>query len=316
MPLCRECTESVGWGSGGIADQYNAAKKDEQAYTASLQVLEEDGMGVCEMYGVSTAAEEVERMKQEEEQLQAQLQAVLAEDERISGELRETEEEAEALRGEVDRFWSDVSDLTVSERSLGDVLDHLKRKSLLSAEELHKVRETNLLNEAFHIWYSGHFGTINTFRLGRLASQMVEPSELNAAWGLAAQLLSTLLSMWGLDTTRYKVLPKGSFSTVIKLGSKSSQVLELWSGARGVWASTRHDNAMTGFACCLDELCKHCLMMCPHDTIPYPMDEDRINGFSVKLSAQGQTDEKWTRALKFLLLNLKWVVTMTSTHME
>jgi beclin 1 len=34
--------------------------------------------------------------------------------------------------------------------------------------QLEKLKKTNVFNSTFHIWHSGHFGTINGFRLGRL----------------------------------------------------------------------------------------------------------------------------------------------------
>jgi beclin 1 len=41
----------------------------------------------------------------------------------------------------------------------------------------------NVANDAFHIWHSGPFGTINGFRLGRLSVEQVEWNEINAALG-------------------------------------------------------------------------------------------------------------------------------------
>ena len=34
--------------------------------------------------------------------------------------------------------------------------------------QLAALQETNVLNDAFHIWHDNEFGTINGFRLGRL----------------------------------------------------------------------------------------------------------------------------------------------------
>ena len=34
--------------------------------------------------------------------------------------------------------------------------------------QLAALQETNVLNDAFHIWHDNEFGTINSFRLGRL----------------------------------------------------------------------------------------------------------------------------------------------------
>ena len=31
-------------------------------------------------------------------------------------------------------------------------------------DQLNKLKKTNVFNATFHIWHSGHFGTINGFR--------------------------------------------------------------------------------------------------------------------------------------------------------
>jgi hypothetical protein len=57
----------------------------------------------------------------------------------------------------------------------------------------------NVFNATFHIWHVGHFATINGFRLGRLPSVPVEWTEINAAWGQTALLLTCLAKAIGMD---------------------------------------------------------------------------------------------------------------------
>ncbi|CAN0355767.1 unnamed protein product, partial [Hapterophycus canaliculatus] len=47
------------------------------------------------------------------------------------------------------------------------------------------------LNDCFHIWHQGPFGTINGFRVGRLNAHMVDWQEVNAGVGQAAIVLVT-----------------------------------------------------------------------------------------------------------------------------
>jgi len=42
-----------------------------------------------------------------------------------------------------------------------------------------RLKRTNVFDDAFHIYYDGHFGTINGFRLGRLQSQPVSAGRLS-----------------------------------------------------------------------------------------------------------------------------------------
>ena len=69
--------------------------------------------------------------------------------------------------------------------------------------QLDKLKKTNVFNAAFHIWHSGHFGTINGFRLGRLPSVPVDWNELNTAWGQTVLLLHSLARNIQLQFVRY-----------------------------------------------------------------------------------------------------------------
>lgn len=46
--------------------------------------------------------------------------------------------------------------------------DAILAKTEVSQAHLELLKKTNVLNDAFPIWYDGEFGTINNFRLGRL----------------------------------------------------------------------------------------------------------------------------------------------------
>lgn len=61
-----------------------------------------------------------------------------------------------------------------------------------TSAHLDRLRRTNVINDAFHIWHDGPFATISGFRLGRTSAVPVEWDEINAAWGQAVLLLHTL----------------------------------------------------------------------------------------------------------------------------
>ena len=50
---------------------------------------------------------------------------------------------------------------------------------------------SSVVNECLSL-FDGPFGTVNGFRLGRLPSVAVEWDEINAAWGMACLLLTTM----------------------------------------------------------------------------------------------------------------------------
>lgn len=81
-------------------------------------------------------------------------------------------------------------------------------------QQLDKLKKTNVFNATFHIWHAGHFGTINSFRFGRLPSLPVDWSEINAAWGQTALLLNALARKMNLTFNKYRVVPFGNHSYI------------------------------------------------------------------------------------------------------
>ena len=81
--------------------------------------------------------------------------------------------------------------------------------------------------------HDGHFGTINTFRLGRLPSVPVEWNEINAAWGQTVLLLHTMALRLNFRFSRYVY-------TVVVLGygrtpARSIRLCVRGRKSRGVW---------------------------------------------------------------------------------
>lgn len=66
---------------------------------------------------------------------------------------------------------------------------------------LNTLKRTNVYSDVFRIWHDGPFGTISGLRLGRTSRTEVSWDEINAAWGQAVLLLSTLARVgaggWG-----------------------------------------------------------------------------------------------------------------------
>ena len=72
--------------------------------------------------------------------------------------------------------------------------------------------------------YSGPFGTINGFRMGRTPNMQVDWHEINAGWGQCALLLSSLSKKISLTFQRYKIVPYGNYSFIESLDDKSKQL--------------------------------------------------------------------------------------------
>ncbi|CAI5488723.1 unnamed protein product [Closterium sp. Naga37s-1] len=133
-----------------------------------------------------TEVEEEERRLQQEaeelEQQRAQLRAQLGEVEAEQAELDAAEE----------RYWHEFNEFQYQVSVHQEARDGLLASIEAAAAQSDALRRSFVLNDAFHIWHDGDFGTINNLRLGRLPSVPVEWEELNAAWGQACHLLFTL----------------------------------------------------------------------------------------------------------------------------
>jgi len=163
------------------------------------------------------------------------------------------------------------------------------------------------MNDVFHIWHSGHFGTICGFRLGYLSSQEVDWIEINAAWGMTAMLLHLIAKELNYSFKEYKVVPRGSLSRMQHIKSENDQ-FELYyereMNPLNVFWRHRFDKAMGLFLGCLQQIIENIQSIDNTFVSPYKIKGDTINGISIQL----QSDESyWTRALKYMLTDIKYI---------
>lgn len=139
------------------------------------------------------------------------------------------EHEESALEEEERSFWQEYNSLAQDASELSAQRSSLQTSLAHDRAQLNRLELTNVYNDAFSIGYDGGYATINGLRLGRLPNDPkgIEWSEINAAWGQTAFLLVTLASKCGMTFDEYAIHPKGSFSTVEKLGTDRKEIYEL-----------------------------------------------------------------------------------------
>jgi beclin len=195
-------------------------------------------------------------------------------------------------------------------------LDNQLKKTTI---HLSRLKSTNVLNAAFHIWHSGSFGTINYFRLGRLPDMPVEWDEINAGLGQVILLLHSLATKIKLEFKRYKLIPFGNYSyievieNVATLNVKKGDNLNMY-GVGGFkyyfdW-DKKFDYGMVAFLDCLEQLEAKIKSIDSNFSMPYPIKghelEDKKTSTKYSIRFQKNTHEEWTKALKYMLTNLKW----------
>eukprot|EP00698_Gefionella_okellyi_P010923 TRINITY_DN2861_c0_g5_i1.p1 TRINITY_DN2861_c0_g5~~TRINITY_DN2861_c0_g5_i1.p1 ORF type:complete len:407 (-),score=84.73 TRINITY_DN2861_c0_g5_i1:49-1092(-) len=305
-PLCHDCAEAV---IRKLDRQVKDAETELDVYKRQLQSLEAEPMPPAMDLAEYTAT--LEAANAEEEALKQELRSI--EKERV--DLRQQRAALLAERDELDRkeqsYWRDFNDFQLQLHTYESERDAVQRSIERYTEQLNMLRATNVLNDTFHIWHDGPFGTINGLRLGKHPGVVVEWAEINAAWGLTALLLDMLAKRYQFVFTGYRLLPMGSFSKIMK-GSEESELYgsnEI--SLRKVFGGNLFDRGMIQFLHCVHEFAQFITVrdkeLGQSDRpfhIPHAIQDDKINGISIK---QGD-DERWTKALKYLLTNLKFMV--------
>ena len=175
--------------------------------------------------------------------------------------------------------------------------------------------QINAINDAFYVWYIGPFGTINSFRLGTLPIKQINWDEMNAALGQAVLAVATVASRAGYEFKKYSLVPMGSFPKICKLDEKRTPPLQLYyvNAALNFLPKRNFNAALTGFLTCVQELGEFTKSKDPTLALPYNIfvAEGKIHD---QIVFWGTDDEAWTRALKFLLTDIKWLIAWATKH--
>ncbi|KAJ8552519.1 hypothetical protein ON010_g10027 [Phytophthora cinnamomi] len=247
---------------------------------------------------------ELRALEEEERRLQAELEAIEDETAQISARRRE--------------LWStgtDLEKLVHGTFGEGAFLQHLlglsrdERQSVSvfnvhASDMLRRLQRYNVCNDVFHIWHDGLFGTINGLRLGRLPSKPVEWVEINAALGQAVLLLATIADRANFEFSRNRLVPRGSFSRVVNMYGRE---YNLFSDG-GMFRRRGFNQAIILFLECVEDAGRRAMKEEPSLKFPYKVERGKIGGLPISLG----NDEQWTRALKYMLTHLKWLLAWIS----
>lgn len=303
-PLCTSCVGSIKTELQAQVARYNA---DREVYEAQLNKLR----GLPPAPPVQLSKEERE-LEMREKKLRERLSAIQEERARLFLETRLLEGEGHKLSEHEVEFWSGFQDFHLELGQAKEKYQQLRRAVAVQREHLQRLKRTNIYDDAFHIYHSGHFGTINGFRLGRLPSQPVEWAEIDAALGQVALLLDTMARHCNFAFSKYRIVPKGSTSRLVKVEDPTRSYELSGPKSRMYWRSN-FGEAMVALLECVDEFGKWAQGMDEHFKPPYEIAFEKINNFSIK---QHHKESDWTKALKYMLINLKGLVAWTSKHRD
>jgi len=181
--------------------------------------------------------------------------------------------------------------------------------------QMKKILQINVINDAFYIWYSGPFATINNFRLGNLPLKPIEWTEINAALGQAILAVTIIANKANIIFKKYILIPMGSFPKICKVEDKRSQYSLFTDGSFSLFPKRNFNTALIGFPTCVQELGDHVTKHDPTLQLPYTINvnDGKIHDQIITL---GSDDETWTRSLKLLLADIKWIIAWSTKHLS
>lgn len=314
-PLCLECLDSI---ILEINRRISEAEEDAHLYEAACKELESFNKNASIHTHIYTETERHDMVQLEKMDRQQVC---------MENELDQLDKTHAALVEEKAKLQSDVAQIDSMEAKYGaeflryqwDLAQHEEECAAVNAsiqyvtQQLSRLKTTNVMNDTFHIGEDGPFGTINGFRLGRMAPHKVSWDEINAAWGQVCLLMDIITTKGNFHLSQYRIIPRGSFSVVIRKQDQAQ--LELSGSEGGIsifFTGRRFDQAMVAFLACVRDVYSQIVKQDPQFRIPYPIVEDKVGSLSVKL--QFNQDERWTKALKFLLIDIKWILEYVEGH--
>lgn len=209
-----------------------------------------------------------------------------------------------------------LNNLSLEKSLLTDRLESVNLESTNVALKLQRYMQMNAFNDAFFIWYNGPFATINNFRLGNIPARPVEWNEINAALGQAVLAVNIVASRASYEFKKYLLLPMGSFPKVCKSDDRRTVFYLYIDGSFSFFPKRNFNLALTGFVSCVYEMGEYVKKHDPTLCLPYNIAitsaDVTVHGLNLLLGKDD--DEAWTKALKFLLSDVKWIIAWYTKH--
>ncbi|XP_037661642.1 beclin-2 [Choloepus didactylus] len=310
-PLCEECTSTL---LEQLDTQLTITEHDNQNYRGSLEtgkLMSEFAKDMLQM--------ELTGLELEEARLVKELEELEKNGKRATEDLRAAQVETEALDQQEKQNQRVYSELKQQELDLLDELTSVDNRLRYAQTQLEWLQKTNVFSITFDIWQEGPLGVINNFRLGCLPTVPVSWNEINAAWGQTALLLLALSNKIGLEFQRYRLVPCGNHSYLRSLTDDSIELPLFCYGGQSVFLDNKFDYAMMAFLDCMQQFKEEAEKGESGLCLPYRINvknglmEDPASGseyYSIRTLLN--TEEQWTKALKFMLVNLKWSLAWVS----
>ncbi|POM61562.1 hypothetical protein PHPALM_29403 [Phytophthora palmivora] len=304
-PVCKECMDGMVTMIDGQAERARYEKRCFMSFmhnTTSSPVHNED---------IEHIDDKIRFYENELNALEENLKLMESEREAIAKQQETMNEEEKALIYEEANLWDQFNGLKVQEVAFQEIRDAGTAQIDAMERKVASAKHLNILTDMFVIGYGGEFGTINQFRMGQSASFAVEWNEINAAFGECALLLQTLANMVGLEFSDFKIVPLGSFSKMIRTSNLRMEYC-LHGSDQQNFAESHFNLGLGAWITCLGQLMSFVRARDPSIRLPYKVAKHSIGGYSILFLKNKH--KEWTKALKYALTNLKWLLTWVSAR--
>ncbi|CAH8507472.1 unnamed protein product [Schistosoma intercalatum] len=258
----------------------------------------------------------VSELEQTLNALQSNLNELLIENDKLDKQIIQDTVELEKRTEELDRATTQYNDQKLALIEAEEEMQCLESRLSYARNHLHRLQRTNVLNIAFPIWYDGHIGVINGLHLGRLPNRPVGWEEINAAWGQCALLLQCIGKKLNYTFQNHRIVPMGSQSKVVQLSISKEFPLYYTTGGMRLLSAGKFDTAMINFLDCLNQA-QQIIEHTSNIQLPFRIkDKGKLqdpDGQIYSIKWNGNSEENWTKALKMMLINMKWIIAALST---
>ncbi|CAH0480820.1 unnamed protein product [Peronospora belbahrii] len=304
-PVCKECVDSMVTMTDGRAER---ARYEKRCFTGFLHKTTSSSVPNQDIEQID------DKIRYYEDELNALVENLkLMENERIMIAQQEeamNEVEKTLLHEEVG-LWDQLNGLQLQKYAFEEIRDAGTAQIDAMERKVASAKHLNILTDMFVISSDGTFGTINQFRMGQSASFTVEWNEINAAFGECALLLQTLANIVGLDFSDFKIVPLGSFSKIIRTSNLRMEYC-LHGSDQQNFAESHFNLGLGAWVTCLGQLMAFVRARDPSIRLPYKVAKHSVGGYSIIFLKNKH--KEWTKALKYALTNLKWLLTWVSAR--
>nr|CAJ19742.1 beclin 1 [Schistosoma japonicum] len=314
-PLCQECADTLLLAKQQCLEFQEEELKCLQFYLSYLDSIAGTVEAKLKSKQSKKYGKNVNELEATLSALQSNLNELLLENDKLDKQIIQDTAELEKRTEELDRATTQYNDQKLALIEAEEEMQCLESRLSYARSHLHRLQRTNVLNIAFPIWYDGHIGVINGLHLGRLPNRPVGWEEINAAWGQCALLLQCIGKKLNYSFQSYLIVPMGSQSKVVQLSISKEFPLYYTTGGMRILSAGKFDTAMINFLDCLNQA-QQIIEHTSSIQLPFRIkDKGKIqdpDGQIYSIRWNGNSEENWTKALKMMLINMKWIIAALS----